>query len=94
MLIKNSPITEAATRAVLQERCTWKFRKIHRKIPVPEACNFIKKETLAEVFSFEFCEIFKNTFFTEHLRATASAVNAYIEFLRNCLGLYDEVFPN
>ena len=34
----------------------------------PQACNFIKKETLAQVFSCEFCEIFKNTFFTEHLR--------------------------
>ena len=32
------------------------------------ACNFIKKETLAQVFSCEFCEISKNTFFTEHLR--------------------------
>ena len=27
----------------------------------PEACNFIKKETLAKVFSYEFCEISKNT---------------------------------
>ena len=27
-----------------------------------------KKETLALVFSFEFCEISKNTFFTENLR--------------------------
>ena len=35
------------------------------------ACNFIKKETLAQVFSCEFCETSKNTFFTEHLRATA-----------------------
>ena len=26
-------------------------------------CNFIKKETLAQVFSYEFYEIFKNTFF-------------------------------
>ena len=25
--------------------------------------NFIKEETLAKVFSCEFCEIFKNTFF-------------------------------
>ena len=38
----------------------------------PKACNFIKKETLAQVFFCEFCEIFKNTFFTEHLRTTAS----------------------
>ena len=32
-----------------------------------QACNFIKIETLAQVFSGEFCEISKNTFFTEHL---------------------------
>ena len=38
------------------------------------ACNFIKKETPAQVFSCEFCEITKNTFFTEHLLATISAV--------------------
>ena len=44
-----------------------KFCKIHRKIPAPpQACNFIK-EDLAQAFSCEFCEIFKNTFFTEHL---------------------------
>ena len=30
------------------------------------ACNFIKKETLAQLFSCEFWEIFKNTFLTEH----------------------------
>ena len=36
------------------------------------ACNFIKKETPAQVFSSEFCEISKNTFFTEHLWKTAS----------------------
>ena len=36
-----------------------------------ESCNFIKKDTLAQVFSCEFCEISKNTFFTEHLWATA-----------------------
>ena len=34
--------------------------------------NFIKKKALAQVFSCEFSEIFKNTFFTEHLRATSS----------------------
>ena len=27
------------------------------------ACNFIKKEALAQMFSYEFCEISKNTFF-------------------------------
>ena len=33
---------------------------------------FIKKETLAQVFSCESCEISKNTFFIEHLWATVS----------------------
>ena len=31
-------------------------------MPEPEACNFIKKETLAQAFSCEFCEISSNTF--------------------------------
>ena len=31
------------------------------------ACNFIKKETVPQVFSCEFCIIFKNTYFEEHL---------------------------
>ena len=31
-----------------------------------------KKETLTQVLSCEICEIFKNTFFTEHLYTTAS----------------------
>ena len=29
----------------------------------PEAGSFIKKESLAQVFSYEFCEMFKKTFF-------------------------------
>ena len=39
-----------------------------------QACNFIKRETLAQVFSREFCEISKNTYTTEHLQTTASFV--------------------
>ena len=40
---------------------------------VPE--SFFNKiaEALTQVFSREFCRIFKNNFFTEHLWATASA---------------------
>ena len=37
-----------------------------------QACNFIKKEILAQVFSCEFLEIFKNNFFKEHLRESPS----------------------
>ena len=48
------------------------FQKQSPEVFRPEACIFIKKETQAQAFSCEFCEIFKNTFFTEHLRTTAS----------------------
>ena len=48
------------------------FNKIGGLRPV--ACNFIKKETLAQVFSCEFCEISKNTFSTEHLQVIASGL--------------------
>ena len=36
--------------------------------------NKVAKKTQAQVFSCEFCEISENTFFTEHLRAAASAL--------------------
>ena len=39
-----------------------------------KTCNFVKKVTLAPVFSFEFSEISKNTFLKEHLLETASAI--------------------
>ena len=58
-----------------------KFCGIHRKTNVPESlfykvaglrpANLLKKETLVQVFSCEFCEIFQNTFFTGHLWTTA-----------------------
>ena len=54
-----------------------KFRKIQRRTPALEplfdkgaelnAFSFIKKETLTQVFSCEYCEIFKNAYFEEHL---------------------------
>ena len=51
------------------------FRSSHRRCSVrknvlrnfEKAYNFIKKETLAQVLSREFCEISKNIFVTEHL---------------------------
>ena len=44
--------------------------------------NKVKKETLAQVFFCELCEISKNTFFTEHLWATASDCY-FLRFIRN-----------
>ena len=45
------------------------------------ACNFIKKESLAQVFFYEFYDIFKNTSFRKHLRMPASnAACSFISF--------------
>ena len=51
---------------------TWKASKVVFVFweAVVQRCSVkkvLKKETLAQVFSCEFCEISKNTFFTEHL---------------------------
>ena len=63
------------------------YRSTHRRCLVREgvmheACNFIKKETLAQVFSREFCEICKNTFFAEHLWMTVSVNRLIFTHLR------------
>ena len=42
---------------------------------VGRPATLLKKETLAQVFSCEFCEISKNTFSTEHLQMTVSAAS-------------------
>ena len=67
----------------------WKYRNSHQRCSIKEGIlrNFAKftwkhqchslvpwqKGTLAQVFSYEVCKISKNTFFTEHIWATASA---------------------
>ena len=48
----------------LQKQSSEVFCKIGiSKKGISESCNLIKKETLPQVFSCEFCEIFKNTFY-------------------------------
>ena len=54
--------SEAATRGVL-------YKKVF--LEISKNSTLLKKETLTQVVSFEFCEIYKNTFFTEHLWKTA-----------------------
>ena len=61
-----------------KRRCSNKFCKIHRKTPVLEPLfNKVTgltpaRETPRRMFSCDFLKFFKNTFFTEHFRATAS----------------------
>ena len=50
-----------------------------------QACKFIKKETLIQVLSCEFCKISINTFFTEYLRTTASGNKFVCKTNKICL---------
>ena len=66
---------------ILQNRYFQKFCKIHRKAPALQSFSnkvaglllqLYQKETPTQLPSCEFWEIFKRTFFTEHLRVTHS----------------------
>ena len=57
--------TEAVKRCSAEKVCLKILQNLQENTycaRVPQACNFIKKETLAQVFSGEFCDIRKNTF--------------------------------
>ena len=57
--------------------------------------HFIKKETLAQVFSREFWEIFKNIFFSVHLQATASVcLNTFKKIYFSQLQILIVMFQN
>ena len=58
-------------RIIFKSNCTEVFSP-----EVPEACNFIKKQTLAQLFPSEFWEIFKNTFFHKAPLVAASLFSA------------------
>ena len=57
--------TEAVAQRCLVRKCSYKFRKIHRKKPVIES---FKGETPTQVFSGKFWEICKITFCIENLQ--------------------------
>ena len=46
-----------------------------------QACNFIKKETLEQVFSCEFCEISKNAFSYRAPLVVASVRKSFLSFI-------------
>ena len=50
-----------------------------------EACNFIKKETLAQVFSCEFFEISKNTFSYRTTQVAGSVLALYLFITHPCM---------
>ena len=69
-------MTEGTTRGALRNFAKFTGKHLCEGlifcVSGPEACNFTKKEALAQVIFCEFCEISKNTFFAEHLRTSAS----------------------
>ena len=69
-LQKQPPEVFCKKKGVLKNFATFTGKYPNRSLILikfqTEPCNFIKKEILALVFFCEFCEIFGNTFFTEH----------------------------
>ena len=58
------------------------------------ACNFINKVTLVQVFSGEFCEIFKNTFFVERFLWLLPHVYKKVNFCNLDQGMMFIIFQN
>ena len=57
--------------------CSSKFGNIHKKTPALEPLwclwsQLCEKTTPTQIFPYEYYEIFKNTYFKEHLTTTAS----------------------
>ena len=48
-------------------------------------CKFIKKETPIQVFSCDYCKVFKKTYFEEHLRTAASVYSKDLLKYKNCV---------
>ena len=70
--------SEAATGGVLIKKAVLKiFGKIHRNVAGLQLFN---KETPTQMFSSEYCDIFKNTYFEGHL---LKAVSDFLKQLQN-----------
>ena len=75
-------VTETATEGVLWKKV---FLKISQNSQENAWVSFLImlwawQETLAQVFSCEFCEIFKNTVFREHFRVTVSDCDNFLNY--------------
>ena len=78
---KKSTVRSSLSQA-FYNKCHEKVRKIEKKTPMLESLfNKISrnKESSTQVFSCEFCEALKNTFFTEDLRWSCSLKNVLLQ---------------
>ena len=75
-LSKNWQSDRSSLPEVFCKRCVLRnFAIFTGKHLCQSLCNFVKQETLAQVFSCEFCEISKNTFFHRTPLVAASGQN-------------------
>ena len=65
------------------------WQSLFDKVSGVKPATLLKKETLAQMFFCEFCEISKNTF-TEHLWATASGYLGLIIWVFNKLNVREK----
>ena len=62
------PLKKGVTLAIFKAYGKTPYFKDFSNTETPTGgLQLYKKETLTQLFSCEFCKIFKNTFFTEHL---------------------------
>ena len=52
------------------------------------SCNFLKQETLAQLFSCNYCEIFNNTFFAEYIWLSATEYCKILKIFESRLDCY------
>ena len=70
--------TKAATGGVLKKNVFLKILQYSQENTCVGVEKFYLKETAAQVFSREYCEVFKNICFEEHVRKAASEKNINI----------------
>ena len=68
-------VTEAVTQRYSVKKVFLEILENSRENTCARACNFIKGDTLPQVFSCEFCKISKNTFFYKTTLVAASAIS-------------------
>ena len=65
---------QSLSSALVEWSCAVVITTTPRRHMQPQVCRFIKKDTLAQVFSCQFCQVFKNTFFNRTPPVAASII--------------------
>ena len=60
------------------------LKSLFNKAAQPFSSATLLKETPTQMFSCDYCEIFMNTYFGEHLQRAASVYSKYLLKYKNC----------